>query len=349
MKYKILCIGNQWRGSDDGSIFRAFSRAGHFINIIDDKFFVPADSNSFMSKVFRRLGSSFFRRDYNQTIIRQFDSFLPDIVCVYKGASFEKDTLLKMKKAGVPVFCIYPDVSHFDHGPRIPDCIPHYDYIFHTKTFGIEELKNKFRYTKAKLIQHCADPDIHRKMEVDSQMHTQLYSEASFIGSYSPKKERILADFSARMPECQLKIWGGAWDKSAVQSIVNAWEKQTIFGDVYAAAINSCTINIAILSESSKTTLKGDQVTSRTFHIPGCGGFMLHERTAEFLDLFDEDKEAVCFDGPQEMADKVKYYLSHDQERERIALAGYEKVRRYHTSDHRVKEILSGLVSEGLL
>ena len=76
---------------------------------------------------------------------------------------------------------------------------------------------------------------------------------------------------------------------------------------------------------------------------------MLHERTDEFLELFEEDKHAACFSGPEELADKIRYYLSHETDRKRIAAAGHELVMKHHTSDHRAAEILSTLVSEGIL
>jgi len=41
--------------------------------------------------------------------------------------------------------------------------------------------------------------------------------------------------------------------------------------------------------------------------------------------------------------DKLKYYLSHDEEREEIAQRGYETVMRYHTTDVRAKELVDWL------
>ena len=36
----------------------------------------------------------------------------------------------------------------------------------------------------------------------------------------------------------------------------------------------------------------------------------------------------VCFDSYDEMRDKIRWYLSHDAEREKIRLAGLERCRR---------------------
>jgi spore maturation protein CgeB len=41
------------------------------------------------------------------------------------------------------------------------------------------------------------------------------------------------------------------------------------------------------------------------------------------------------------MVEKAKYYLEHDEEREKIARAGYDEFINNHTYKHRVEKILS--------
>ena len=71
-----------------------------------------------------------------------------------------------------------------------------------------------------------------------------------------------------------------------------------------------------------------DLQTTRSFEIPACRGFMLAEKSAEHLEYFEEDKEAVYSENLEEMLEKIRFYLDHDAERRRIAAAGYERCRR---------------------
>lgn len=316
---------------------------------MDDKFYYPADVKSVASKVFRKIGTPFFLKDYNRDLLRAFESFDPDIVCVYKGASLQKESMLHMKGKKVPIFCVYPDTNFFDFGPQIPSCIPYYDFIFTTKSFGTRDLKSSFNYLAVQLIQHSADPDIHRIIHATSNQFSSFQCDASFIGSHSEKKENYLKQVIQQERELDIKIWGNNWNRSKSDSIASCWQKQPVYGDLYAIAIGKSKVNIALLLEASKSSVSGDLITSRTFHIPGAGGFMLHERTDEFLELFEEGKHAACFSGPEELADKIRYYTDHETERKAIAAAGHELVMNHHTSDHRAAEILNTLTAKGIL
>lgn len=65
---------------------------------------------------------------------------------------------------------------------------------------------------------------------------------------------------------------------------------------------------------------------------------MLAERSSEHLELFAEGREAEFFDSDAELLDKVRYYLNHPAERQRIAHAGRERcVRGGYSNQHRLQ------------
>ena len=114
-------------------------------------------------------------------------------------------------------------------------------------------------------------------------------------------------------------------------------------GDLYAVAIQCSKINLGILSEQVTGASSGDLITSRTFHIPGSFGFLLHERNEESVLYFKENEEAGFFDGPEELVQKVSYYLEKSGLREQIRLSGYIRSLREHSLDERAKTVISFL------
>lgn len=78
----------------------------------------------------------------------------------------------------------------------------------------------------------------------------------------------------------------------------------------------------------------------RAFDIMGCGGFLLTNYQADFLEHFVPDEDFVYYESFADLADKAAFYLAHEEQRKQIARNGYEKVRQFHTYRHRIREIL---------
>lgn len=78
----------------------------------------------------------------------------------------------------------------------------------------------------------------------------------------------------------------------------------------------------------------------RVWDVLGAGGFLLTNYQAELPLFFKEGEDLVCFDGIEDMREKVGYYLEHEEERKRIAENGYRKVRECHSYINRMQSML---------
>lgn len=78
----------------------------------------------------------------------------------------------------------------------------------------------------------------------------------------------------------------------------------------------------------------------RVLDIMQAGGFVLSTFCPETAELFEEDKEIVMFKTPEELFEKVDYYLKHEEERRRIARAGHDKVMKSYTYDIKMKKLM---------
>ena len=84
----------------------------------------------------------------------------------------------------------------------------------------------------------------------------------------------------------------------------------------------------------------------RIWDVLGCGGFLLTNYQAEIPYYFNEGEDLVCFDGLEDLCEKVGYYLEHEEERKRIAWNGYHKVREKHSYIERIRTILDTVAGE---
>ncbi len=340
---RVLSIGPLWRGSNAGGLFRALSRAGCLIEVIDEFYYVSLQTKKRSTKVLERLIRPLQENEFNDAIKSRIVTFRPDVLLVYKGVFVQPATLQFARDRKCQLVLFYPDVSMTAHGANIPACIPMYDRIFTTKTFGIRDMEDKYGVRTAVFIPHGFDPDIHRPLKIGDEERAIFGCDASFIGTWSAKKEKYLAHLKAKLPQLDLKIWGDQWGKITSEVLRPCIQGKPVVGDLYALAIQCSTVNLGILSEQVSGASSGDLITSRTFHIPAASGFLLHERNEESVLYFREGEEAAFFETPEEMAQQVAHYLSDATSRERLRLAGHQRALREHSLDARAAFMLDHL------
>jgi hypothetical protein len=83
-----------------------------------------------------------------------------------------------------------------------------------------------------------------------------------------------------------------------------------------------------------------DDINYRTFETCGCKTFLLTNYTPNLEKLFDIGKELITYNNLSEVDDLVKYYLENEDERNKIAEAGYLRVKSEHTYYHRAKKLV---------
>lgn len=73
------------------------------------------------------------------------------------------------------------------------------------------------------------------------------------------------------------------------------------------------------------------QIRLRDFEVPMSGGFYMVEYMEDLEEFFKIGQEIVCYKDADDLVDKIKYYLRHDDQREAIRRAGYDRCVRDHT------------------
>jgi hypothetical protein len=76
----------------------------------------------------------------------------------------------------------------------------------------------------------------------------------------------------------------------------------------------------------------------RLYEATGMGACLVTDWKENLPDLFEPDREVVCYRSIAECVDKVTYLLNHPEESERIAAAGQRRTLRDHTTEQRVAQ-----------
>lgn len=92
------------------------------------------------------------------------------------------------------------------------------------------------------------------------------------------------------------------------------------------------------LNISLKTIRTG--IPLRVIDVMGCGGFVLTNYQPELAEYFSIGEECAVYENIEDLYQKAAYYLGHEEERKKIAVAGYERVKRDFTFQERLRKML---------
>ena len=261
--------------------------------------FTPTSTNVWKADGFEELGHEVIRYDYRSMAKRY--------------GSIRRDThLISLCRKERPDFSLFSKCNKM-HVNVVKECgkigktVLWYMDNFHNMDVElIEKMKkcdfvfaccssalNKAREYNDKVYRHHGgyDSNIHRPVDV---LKTR---DVVFVGGMYPY----------RMP------YRGAVDFEVLNNV---------FNEDHARIVSETKINLNFT--------EGDGVSNRIYKILGAGGFLLTlpwDSMEE--DGFEPGKDFDTFTNPIELGDKIKYYLKHEDEREKIAVHGYETVKQY--------------------
>ena len=342
--FRILCVGETWLGSDARAAFEALERLGQTVHVIDENTYVPNTWQRPVAKAIRKLFRPILVNELRRECVRLASSFRPHCLFVFKGNNVHPSILSHYRKQGILTVNYYPDVSFLSHGRYIPRTLPLYDHIFNTKTYGVADMKTSLGVKEVSFLPPSFDPDLHKPIELTADEETMYGCDVAFIGTWSPKKEKLLESLQALTPRPSLKIWGNRWESCSSDYLKQAVMGTGVTGTEYTKAIRGAAICLGLLSERGKGSSSGDLITARTFQIPACGTFMLHERNDEVVRYFEEGRDAEFFSSAQELTEKIERYLNDEDQRKKIANSGLIRSQRDgYSADGRMKVVLTWL------
>jgi len=82
-------------------------------------------------------------------------------------------------------------------------------------------------------------------------------------------------------------------------------------------------------------------LNQRVFDAPLAGGFLLTDNQEDLEIIFNIPRETATFSSPEELHEKIAFYLAHDSLRESVINSAREKIVTEHLYAHRIAKIIS--------
>lgn len=160
----------------------------------------------------------------------------------------------------------------------------------------------------------------------------RYYCETMFLARKKNEEERIHI-LNTLAKKYKINLYSDDSAKKRLEGVnicpwVDYWEEMPkVF---YLSKIN--------LNITSRSIESG--VPQRVWDIMAVGGFCLTNYQPELEEYFEIGKDLEVFHNMEELEEKVAYYLTHEEERIRIAMNGYKKVREHHSYEKRIPPVL---------
>ncbi|MDD5382133.1 MAG: glycosyltransferase [Candidatus Margulisbacteria bacterium] len=362
MKILYVAHGDYW-GSTwpyafiDQYIIRSLKKMGHDVKVYD--IFARADIlKNFILKVAKEQN---FSQDQTLAILDDRASadlplevinYEPDLVLHIVGRLGER-CLQALKKLKVKTAIWFLDDPQEILKTSKMGLL--YDHVYTVESQCVEAHRRAGSKSAEFLPLGC-DPEVQRTFPVEDKYQ----SDICFIGVCFPRRLQFFDELADFLQKYSVKIIGGGknigapgdpwlWKKKLKRADV--LEKfiidEIVFPEEAAKYFNGAKINLNIHRAAQDDRFRGahdimpTSVSGRTFEIAGCGAFQLIDDLRQDYKIhFKAGAEIVSFTDQKDFMEKVKHFLSAENERKQIAAAAQHRAYADHTYEQRLKVIL---------
>ena len=257
-------------------------------------------------------------------------------VLVVNGILFPPSRALQLKKIGIPVACYGTEAPYFERTEReILPCYTHWFTQERTAVARYADLGTPVTY-----LPMAYNLAAHQPGPVDADKRCDV----TFVGGGFPERKRLLAGVDWRGIDHTIHgtLWGidlasevGKFDFSRGVR----YTEGAIPNEVTAAWHRSA--RIALNMHRRMTYIEqGGQISDdarpeslgpRAYEIPAVGGFLLSDdERPEIIDVYGDSAATFRAWDSADLERQIRYWLSHDDERERRRRAQIEAVAPHH-------------------
>ena len=271
------------------------------------------------------------RKMVDNKILKKARIINPDFILVSKGKYILTETLDELRIIA-PLINWYPETMN--NWGTIQGIVHHYDYFFTYDRYVMDLLKgqgNKNVY----YLPWGADLD----KNAVYPLLTGYKHNISFIGSFNKELYPEREIFLNAIKDLGLNVWG---NKAWIDTGLKNYYRGTFTPDSQKIKSLYQDSKIVVHSDLITSIVAGTGITNRPFDVTASGSMLLaHDDRKELFEFFKDGEEFISFHDENDLREKATYYLSNESERIKIAKAGFERTRSFHTFSDRIADLFN--------
>lgn len=290
----------------------------------------------------KTLTASVVTTEVSQPIRELAAAHRPDLLLALDGMDLPVEQVDAVRALGIrTAIWLTDDPYYTDMTTKIA---PHYDYVF-TLERNCLDLYRSLGCRNVHYLPFAAYTGHYRPTLTRSAVRRQV----SFIGSAYWNRVEFLRPLIGPLMEKGLMINGIWWDRLPEYTQypdrieIGKWMGPVETAEVYSGT--KIVINLhrsALDSSVNNNALQIGAISPnpRTFEISASSTLQLVDVREDLASFYKPGVEIETFANGDELIDKINFYLSHEKERQEIALRALERTFREHTYSHRLNELL---------
>lgn len=256
-------------------------------------------------------------------VLSQIKFYKPDILYVQNLSLLNSSTLKKIKKEVKlivgQIATSLPAKKNLRYFDLILTSFPHYVDYFRKIGINSEYFKIAFESRILKKIK--------KQERVD---------DVTFVGSFSPHHREGVSLFEKVARKVKINFWGQGTQFLSINSPI----RKSHFGSVWGLDMYKVLGRSKIVINRHIKVSDGFANNMRLYESTGMGALLITDYKKNLNSLFKIGSEVVSYKNASDLSTKIKYFLSHDKEREEIAKEGQKRTLKDHTYSIRMKELL---------
>lgn len=331
---KIAIIGSKSMDSLESNLQEAFIYNGHLAEVFDiydnriyrTHFSVHAKNLDLLA---RKYSDKYDLHVFNKIAERVLD-YKPDLVIgVYRF--IHPNFVKRIKLNGIRIVHINPDaLTTFEQQQLFVEA---YDVYFTKDPYILRFMRDNMKLN-VKLYSESFNVRYHKKPEINKQeCEKEVEIDVMTYGTMYPYRVRMLSELLEN--GINLQVYGVKPHRFYNHVLGASFQNRFIAGAEKARLLYGAKI---VFNQMHYAEI--DSVNNRFFEVNGSGAFQLSDYRPILHDLLPIDPELVSFRSIDEGIAKIKYYLSHPDERYSIASEVYQYFVKKYTYDNLVEYLL---------
>ncbi|WP_051620276.1 CgeB family protein [Paenibacillus sp. UNC451MF] len=271
--------------------------------------------------------------------------FKPDLVFILNGIfRVSNEQVVKLRQHGFRTAIWFMDDPYFTDVTA--QMAPLYDYIF------THEL-NAVPFYKTLGCNHVyyLPSGVDRAVVAPRFVERSYRSDVCFIGSGFPNRLSFFNKVIPALKGVHLFMAGHGWNQLGQYKAIKKHVKlQGVLYDEnirhYIGAKIVINLHRSPLERLNSRGIQAMSINPRTFEICASGALQITDVRQDLSRYYTPGQELVTFASPEELVDRIHYYLRNEEERRRIALNGLYKTMSQHTYSQRLNGMLHTIFDE---